>query len=1043
MSNTSPVKNQKTPSRNKNSNSFENEIISPPRGFNIGNAATNSSTNTASRTSGTSNNMEQESSTNSSSTLTHYKYTTPTRESRNPFYKHLQVKYYKVVYKGVIALLQSPNDNSRKSGAYVSYGEIIASTHQLDASSSPLQNNNDISKDQQDQDEQKNESSTNTILTSSTLPLLSSHTTLPTNNSYPITQKIIQVDQVLTGGYAIDATSTATSYTHHTPIRSNTQKVSFAQPNKLATPARSSTPTHTPKKSILSPSTPRPTSHHGYLYESRKNIQLLKEIPSPPLLCQSGVFYYRIIAHTPLPILAGPCEDAPLTQGMVLPHTIQEISLRIGSTSKTNGMQDGIVFLRLAHKRGWITDRNFVKPFLEDTFNGSMKMEIVVKEVTDFVDVMNFGVRDDISLGGTSISSNSISTPLNIVRTRRRPGRRRHDVASTSNSNVGSVSADPRNGMVVSSKIDNVAMGDTATAVPQESNSQGNAQDQIDEEETTNDENGINTSNHQSLHCFRPDIFLVRVTAPNGLKILDAPDFQVNHLIHRQQSSSTSSSLASSNYGSNQNRKAVSSNTPSAIFHTMNGPSTNKSISNAASRMDGWVFDENGKHRKLLCGAIFEASKRIESSGKYFPGSGLIKLADNTGWAIIPNQEVLMQEYEHFRNNGGAGISESEALSAFEEVGNAKVLETNDTRQDEEDTLWVRVVKQNGVLVSCLPSQNNADIQSNKISFESNRLSLRKRNDDDAVSTVTSVFFDPFRSKKIEDANLDSLAKPRPVDEKPTIPCGSCVKVKRWLPLSSKKESNSFIMLNGDKGWIPKTVHSCQYAVDIKQPDIRYGSFWFRVQASNGIKVRIGPSSRSPAIRSQQDKYFQFECGEYLRASEILTIHGHADIDEQVNIDHPSESFAKLFRNRVDIDYNEDNFGRLESLITRGEWVHVHCNGCLYLEECVTPPCIERNNDGWKYEVTSECGVQITRGPSFSSSESIELLQKNAIVLISEKVKASDEKVTWLRLKDDRGWIHSTSSDGTEIFVVPCTNNKPFRDASMNNLIFSKLGLRR
>ncbi|GFH49890.1 hypothetical protein CTEN210_06366 [Chaetoceros tenuissimus] len=1041
MSNTSPAKNQKTPSRNK-SNSFENEIISPPRGFNIGNVANSSSTNTASRTSGANNNLEQESSTNSSSTLTHYKYTTPTRESRNPFYKHLQVKYYKVVYKGVIALLQSPNDNSRKSGAYVSYGEIIASTHQLDASSSHLQNNNDILKEQLDQDEHdhENEPSANTILSSSTLPLLSSHNTLPTNTS---TQKIIQVDQVLTGGYAIDATSTATSYTHHTPIRSNTQKVSFAQPNKLATPARSSTPTHTPKKSILSPSTPRHTSHHGYIYESRKNVQLLKEISSPPLLCQSGVFYYRITSHTPLPILAGPCEDAPFTQGMVLPHTIQEISLRIGSTFN-NGMQDGIVFLRLAHKRGWITDRNFVKSFLDDT--PCRKMEIVVKEVTDFVDVMNFGVRDDISLGGTSISSNSISTPLNIVRTRRRPGRRRQDVASTSSiSNVGSISTDPRNGMVVSSKTESVTMGDTATNVSQEkeSNSQRNAQHQIAEEETTNDENGMSSSNHQSLHSFRPDIFLVRVTAPNGLKILDAPDFQVNHLIHRQQSSSTSSSLASSNYISSQSRKAVSSSTPSAIFHTMNGPSTNKSIHNAASRRDGWVFDENGKHRKLLCGAIFEASKRIESSGKYSPGSGLIKLADNTGWAIIPNQEVLMQEYEHFKHCGGVGIPESEALTAFEEVGNAKLLETKSTRQDEEDILWVRVVKQNGVLVSCLPSKNNADNKSKQSSFEANRLSLRKRNDDDAQSTVTSVFFDPFRSKKVEETNLNSLAKPRPIDEKPTIPCGSCVKVKRWLPLSSKKENNSFVMLNGDKGWIPKTVHGCQYAVDIKQPDIRYGSFWFRVQASNGIKVRIGPSSRSPAIRSQQDKYFQFECGEYLRASEILTIHGHADIDEEVNIDHPSESFAKLFRNRLDTDYNEDNFGRLESLTTRGEWVHVHCNGCLYLEECVTPPCIERNNDGWKYEVTTECGVQITRGPSFSSSESIELLQKNAIVLISEKVKAHDEKVTWLRLKDGRGWIHSSSSDGTEIFIVPCTNSKPFRDASMNNLIFSKLGLRR
>ena len=40
-------------------------------------------------------------------------------------------KYYRITYPGVVALLSEPHRNSQKSGAYVSYGEIIMSRHEV------------------------------------------------------------------------------------------------------------------------------------------------------------------------------------------------------------------------------------------------------------------------------------------------------------------------------------------------------------------------------------------------------------------------------------------------------------------------------------------------------------------------------------------------------------------------------------------------------------------------------------------------------------------------------------------------------------------------------------------------------------------------------------------------------------------------------------------------------------------------------------------------------------------------------------------------
>ena len=208
------------------------------------------------------------------------------------------------------------------------------------------------------------------------------------------------------------------------------------------------------------------------------------------------------------------------------------------------------------------------------------------------------------------------------------------------------------------------------------------------------------------------------------------------------------------------------------------------------------------------------------------------------------------------------------------------------------------------------------------------------------------------------------------------------------------------------------------------------------------MTVRTGPSKRARPFKSSKDgSYFRFECGEFLRVSEILTIHGHADVDEKETdhgepITHPSESFAKLYRNKSPNQQkqqqqqqqqqqllqqqnsitNKKEFVPLSSYTSPGEWVHVHCNGNLYLEECVNPPRIKRDHDGWRYEVVHETGVEIRKGPSFLSKKANgQTLQCNASILINEEVTADGETVTWLRLKDGRGFVNTLDENGTLI----------------------------
>merc|ERR1712238_473293 len=150
-----------------------------------------------------------------------------------------------------------------------------------------------------------------------------------------------------------------------------------------------------------------------------------------------------------------------------------------------------------------------------------------------------------------------------------------------------------------------------------------------------------------------------------------------------------------------------------------------------------------------------------------------------------------------------------------------------------------------------------------------------------------------------------------------------------------------------------------------------------------------------------------------------------------------------------------------------GEWLQVYIssggndnNGQLFLEECSTPPSIERNPDGFCYTmvcngstvasvataVEREACLNVHRGPSLQA-----IIVGKLIMCIGEKISVS-EKVTvtannnadgkeeeqqegkaaaaaiWLRLKNGQGWVSTIGQDGHTVLiqqaVISCHETK-------------------
>jgi len=237
-------------------------------------------------------------------------------------------------------------------------------------------------------------------------------------------------------------------------------------------------------------------------------------------------------------------------------------------------------------------------------------------------------------------------------------------------------------------------------------------------------------------------------------------------------------------------------------------------------------------------------------------------------------------------------------------------------------------------------------------------------------------------------------------------------------------------------GWIPQILNGVVCAVEIMKPMIRYGSFWFRVAAKEGVTVRTCPYQRANVIKSEDDLCFRFECGEFLRASEVFTAEipdDCQDIGSKYNNNRKQilrqtsncESFAKLYRrggenslpNLASSAKSESNRFLL-NLVTRGEWVQIVEGDIVYLKECDNAPVIQRRRDGWNYKVVCDEGEDVRHGPSFIAELTGNRVKLGDVCVVNEIVTAPGERVTWLRLKNGRGWLNTHAQNDEPVAVA-------------------------
>jgi len=1013
------------------------------------------------------------------------------------------LRYYRIIYRGVVALfsdLSNVNDDIinndknpyRKTGAYLGYGEIIASRNEYliedttvrsqrrmcfsprlgSAVDSPI-----LAKvwDNKNQEEQKmrchSPPQSLTSAASSGVSSFTNYTSQSTSSSIK-TRKVIRVDRVLTGGYAFDANEKDSSETeiHNsialssknvkasamTPKRGNTQTaIEIIVPrldssllpisdNELIAPEQAHDKEYDDKNGILN-------TQHGYIFSEQADMPIAVAIPMEIVpKCEHGRYMYRVISSTPLTILTGPCIDAPRSKGILIPGSIHEICVRVIGVKegKASNRKDstGVTFLRLTRRRGWVVSGKNVskKRDVDGDVDGNTYWVPFMKEMSN-EDLDGCGLSV-VSRGTSKSSTSNLATPISVANRRHRPPRRkrggkkdildstpfpRHvvgpslqngndasaltDASTNTSTNNSQFHSDPRSIVSPSSNIS--LLSDDTSSIDHANKSQGG---------TLSPDRSIARSAASS--ALQPSFFLMRVNAPRGLKILDAPHFQVNNLIHGSHATTTSgihdgiSSFAPPTkdvYGK------INSNSNQSIFQTMTGHHTTTMTSRTSNPA---IFDSITKARKLPRGTVFEASKRMEASNAFSQGAGLIKLSDSSGWAIIPRQAELMEQY---RGYSGALIysREGEAARAFDEVGNSLGIEC-------QDTIFLRVISRGGVSVALPPiSNSDSDVDTSPTSSATGSsvlstsglqlLSAGVSHDSDIASSVGSSFLDsmfrtPKRKDKVPESTNENKMDPRHLHNhtlvgerhnvSTIIPCGTCVEVDRWVDPPSIEHfafKNEYARIRGGQGWIPRFINGKPIVETITRPEFRYGSFWFRVRDQKGIKVRLGPSKRASSIKSDDGVYFRFECGEFLRASEIVTFFKH---------DSKHECFAKLYRNRH-IRLHAGELRPISNLTAQAEWVQVFGLKDKFLDECEAEPRLERHRQGWRYNVVLDARVAVRKGPSFEA-ETDGFLLGGESVLVNERVTGPDDTITWLKLKEGNGWVHTIGQNGESLMIA-------------------------
>ena len=920
---------------------------------------------------------------------------------------HEDMVYYRVIYRGVVALLSGPDAKAPRSGHYLGYGEIFGSTQEIALPDDVAASSSAVGLTARTEDHGSfsaidsfldspprsifslpgSVSSMDTFQTKSThtAPLTPTRKPprsipQPLNDENGISHAAICVQDIITGGYAKDAADT------ETPKRSNLDEMS-----QLTTGVQMD-------------------GTLGYIFARQKGRDIIQRLPGPPPTVEEGVFRYKIASSTPLPILTGPAWDAPRTKAMVLPGTTHEVSLRVSfdKDSKLNeeyNSDDKVWFLRMSHRRGWIAThrQGRSQAVVKEINNGDAASDIC--SIVSSRSVM----ADDAQSVLSSIAVSSVATPTAVAQRRHRPPRRRREVEISRSHHA----ADHSRHATPSKNISRAAHeqqlytpSSNVSLLSDDSSLERRHHHQAQHFPDSPDVSYATQRSNSSTVTTVTNHYLFRVTAPKGLAVLDAPHYQVNNLIR----------------GKPPTNPVIEPPQGKSILKTMPGRTASSSLG----------ADPSSKKRVIPRGALFEASKRMESSGAFSQGAGLIKLSDNSGWAIIPHRDELERQYKNFQGDLTL-IRQGEASRAVEEVGNTCL----DGPPDRPATLWFRIYSRSGVTVQCAPhTSSTSDEEDDNTSPSSSRGGSSvvsgsnhgsiaggvASQESDVTSSVASTFVDAmlFRTPKKRDGE-QTITTSRQQDqlrnrvaENPinlTIPCGNCIEVERWVDLSMDQRAIEYARLAGGQGWIPLMKSGRSLLTPVVPPEYRFGSFWFRVQSGRGIKVRLGPSIRAPSIKSDDDVHFRFECGEFLRASEIMTVFSDAG--------QPVESYAKLYRNRhVRLHHGHEEHRQLQSLTAQSEWVQIYNEEELFLEECSAPPRIERHKQGWRYNVIPDEGLPIRKGPSFAAETTGTRLFGGETVLINERVTPTGDKITWLRMKDGEGWLHDVDDTGRQVVIA-------------------------
>lgn len=211
--------------------------------------------------------------------------------------------------------------------------------------------------------------------------------------------------------------------------------------------------------------------------------------------------------------------------------------------------------------------------------------------------------------------------------------------------------------------------------------------------------------------------------------------------------------------------------------------------------------------RFLPKGQIFEASRResmFSDSSLYTNGQGLIKLADDSGWVIVPHQEDLMAQLKSYHGNDG--FENAKDIAAYEEIGSAlipaarsverltlsKQTERNSSDWSLEDIMWLRVVT-NGIKVLLPPTQHKS-ISNQQTNEKESHVKTRddspstSHDSEVASSVVSGSFFDSVWTRvspmKERERNLHfqhgQQQQPQRQQKVPVIPCGMVIPVEPW-----------------------------------------------------------------------------------------------------------------------------------------------------------------------------------------------------------------------------------------------------------------------